>query len=693
MQTSDTPNHRQLPRSARSRGKRTPEQERKIQRSRVTWLAVLVLIVYASALAGSFVWSDREDILLGANRLQSANDLANAMTTTREAFRSRVLGSTADPTVGSWQPLGILSYTADWALWGDCAFCFHLENVLLHGGLVIGVFLLGQQLLAKRRHGGRIAVWAAALFAVHPATVSSVAWIGGRPYLLAALMSVWCLVVFSRLQATSQSHRRHMRYWPLWLTLTAMGAMLSHESTYVLPVLAFLIATFESRERGRSALFGIAAVRLIGLAAICGVLLAVVAYRILVIGGMQFAADYPSDHIFYNLGTALRHFWFLLDQTLLPFQAIISDARPVTSSWSSTESAALLGVLLILGATGLGLRYGHPIAVGVSWFLLAVLPGVGIFPVSHYYTSQILYLATWGLMLALAYGLFMLWRPIGRQMTSGSEAVIYLPLVTVLAVITAFSNARWWDHRVLFESAIASDPHYMEGRIELAKLALEEGQPEVAINHTLAAIEASHDASFTGYWLPHIAYLVLGQAQWRLGQFGEALDSFEASLEQKPGDPLTLYWLGMGHLSLQAYETAERSLRRALESRRPFPEAEADLGVALVGQQRFVEAYPLLANALESGLGNPRRYRAMALTMIDANRLEDAESYLRKTLAEQENASDRARAAWVAWRLGRTEAARSDLDMALELEEQTSPYVDCVRRQIDGSPDASAACH
>jgi len=683
----------QTPRRSRGHTRRTPAEEKRIRQSRIGWLALLVFIVYASALAGGFIWSDREDILFGANRLQNLDDLSGVMTTTEGAFRSRVLGGAADPTTGSWQPLSVLSYTADWALWGDCAFCFHLENVLLHGGLVIGVFLLGQRLLAKRRHGGRIAVWAAALFAVHPATVSSVAWIGGRPYLLAALLSVWCLIIFSRLQATSRSHQQHVRYWPAWLTLTALGAMLSHESAFMLPVFALLIAAFESQERGRSALFGIAPARLLGLATLCAVLLAVLAYRALVIGGPQFAADYPSEDVLHNVGTALRHFWFLLDHTLLPLEPIVSDARPVTLAWSSIETAALLGLLLIVGATALGMRLGNPVAVGVFWFLLAVVPGVGIFPLSHYHTSQTLYLATWGMMLALAYGLFLVWRPVGRQLVSGSEAVIYLPLVIVLAIITAFSNVRWWDHRSLFESEIANDPHYMEGRIELAKLELENDRPEAAINHILAAMEASLDRSFTGHWSPYTAYLLLGRAQWRLGMYNEAADSYRVSLEEQPGDPFAHYWLGVNHLSLEEYKAAEDQLRRALDGRQQFPEAAADLAVALVGQQRFVEAHPLLVTALELGLGNARRYRAMASTMIDANQLEEAENYLRKTLAEHESATDRARVAWVAWRLGRTEDAHRDLGMALELEEQTSPYVACISKQIEGSPGAAATCH
>ncbi len=125
--------------------------------------------MYASALGGDFVWSDREDILQGAHRLTSLTDVPAGPEQFRQAYRARVTGASADRAAGTWQPLTLLSNSISWGLWGDCAFCFHLENVLLHGLLVVGLYALGRHLLSQRRHGNRIAAWAAALFAVHPA--------------------------------------------------------------------------------------------------------------------------------------------------------------------------------------------------------------------------------------------------------------------------------------------------------------------------------------------------------------------------------------------------------------------------------------------------------------------------------------------------------------------------------------------
>lgn len=679
-----------MPASRPVRRRKSPEQVATVRRRHILLLVLLVLIVYASALGGDFVWSDREDLLQGAHRLTSLNDVPVALSSSRQAFRTRTGGDAADPSAGTWQPLTLLSNSISWGLWGDCAFCFHFENVLLHGLLVIGLYALGRRLLSHRRHGNRIAAWAAALFAIHPATITSVAWIGGRPYLLAAVLGVWSLVIFTRLQATSKSHHGHVRRWMAALALLTMGAMLADESAYLLPLAALLIAAYESKERGRHALTGISPARLKSLGLILAIPLLLLGYRSLVLGGVNFSAGYPTDSLFNNAGSALRHLWYFIELAMLPSEPIISDAWPITLSWGSTEVAALLGFLLIIVATGLGLKLRHPSAFGVTWFLLWLIPGVGIFPSDHYHSSQTLYLATWGLTFAITYGLFLIWRPIGRQLMAGSEAVIFVPIILVLAVITGFSNARWWTHTGLFESEIASDPHYMEGRLELAKAALEAGDPSTALNHCLAAIESSKDKAFTGYWSPADAYYLLGQAQAGMGLYDDATDSFSIVLEMRPGDPDTLYRLGVTQLSLQEFKAAEANFRRALETKPAFMEAKADLGTALAGQRRFAEAYPLLADAIDSGQGNARRHRALAITMIDGGQLQEAAKQLQLSLTLREEADERARLAWVEWRLGNHEEAREHLDVALQMQEDSSPFVRSVQKQMSEIPSPAS---
>ncbi|MCB1775598.1 MAG: tetratricopeptide repeat protein [Gammaproteobacteria bacterium] len=680
-----------MPESSRRKSRqRSPAEIAQARRLHIIALSLLVLVVFASSLAGSFVWTDREDIVLGGYRVTDIDDLGRALSNTREAYRLRAAGVAVDPAIGSWQPLTALSNSLSWTLWGDCAFCFHLENVILHLLVVVGLYALGRHLLSQRRHGARIAAWAAAIFAIHPATLSSVAWIGGRSYLLAALFTTWSLVLFTRLQATTKSERRHVNRWLLTMSLAGLAAMTSHEIAYVLPFAALLVGVYESRERGRPFLAGIAPMRIRGLALLGGGLLLVILYRQLVMGGMHAAGEYPTSSLLDNVGTALRHFWYLLESVVLPGEPVLSDAWRISQGWGTAEVAALLGVVVLLVAVGLGLTLSHPSALGGAWFLLWILPGVGFLPTEYYHNPHILYLASWGLALAVSYALFVLWRPLGRQLLPGSEAVIYVPLILLLAVITAFSNARWWEEEGLFEAEIAHDPHYIEGRLRLAARALETGAADIALNHVLTAIDASHEEGYTGHWSPHDGYLLLGRSQFEMGLVEESVGSFRTALEHRPSDSETLYRLGLSLLEAGNLDAAEQHLRQVLAQQPDHAQAAAELGVLLARDERFAEAEPLLTAALQAGLGNPRRHRAMALVMIDAGELAKAGKQLEAALAGRENTDDRARLAWVSWQLGQTDKAYSDLNMAMQMEEGMTPYLDWVQQQIFGGGSVSA---
>ena len=675
----------------RHRAQLTPEQIAATRRRHIWWLGVLVLAVYASALGGGFVWSDREDILQGAHRLTDLDDVPAALSHSRDAYRQRDQGGQTASAAGTWQPLTLLSNSVSWALWGECALCFHLENLLLHGLVVVGLYALGRQILARYRHGDRVAVWAAAVYAVHPALVPTVAWIGGRAYLLAAVLGIWSLVVFGHLQAVSGSGPRHLRRWLLVLFLTASAAMLAHETAYLLPLVVLLIVAFDNWGRDDDFLAGLSRQQLAGLGLCLAVLLGNIGYRSLLPAGLSFAAGYPTDSAVVNAGMALRHLWYFIDQSLLPFEPTVSDAQPIIAGWGSAEVAALIGAVLIVAVTAVGLRLAHPSAFGVAWFLVWLVPGLGIFPSDRYHSSHTFYLAVWGLAFAVVYAAFTLWRPIGRQLVSGSEGLLFIPFIIFLGIVTSFSNARWWDQEGLFAGEIASDPHYIEGRLELAKAALENGDPEAAQNHTMAAFEASNDKRFTGYWSPRDGFFLLGRAQWELGLTDAAAQSFATALEVRPGDHEATYWLGVTQLAQQDYKGAEASLRKLTGVDNYSPLAKADLGAALAGQQRYAEALPLLSDAVDRGLGNATRHQALAMALIDAGDLQQAATQLQAALAYRETATERARLAWVHWRLGLADQARGDLNMALQLEETTSPYVDWVREQLQDPAQETGA--
>ena len=676
-----------MPSKNKKRRTETPQQIIRTRRRHVWVLVALTVMVYFSALPGDFVWSDRGDLLQGQHRLTSFGDIADALTLPREQYRLRDDGYAADLGGGTWQPGVIFANTLSWTLWGKCSTCWHLESLLWHLLSVLGLYVLGRSLFSQQRSNPNgMAFWAAALFAVHPAGVASVAWIGGRPELIAAALSVAALVLFSRLQATTNVPRKHLRRWLIGSTLLAGAAMSMHEHAYLLPFAAVLLAGVNAMQRGRGFFSGIAPARRLSLQALFGMLGLVLLIRYFAVG-FEFAGQYPSETFFNNFGTALRHLWSLIEQALLPTEPVVSDAWEISFGWDAGEVAALLGTVLLIGATLFGLRFGHPTAFGLAWFLLWIIPGVGLFPTDHYHSDQSLYLGVWGLLFGIVFLLSRAWRPIGRQLIKGSEAIMFSPVLLILMVMTAFSNARWWNHDRLFEGEIANDPHYIEGRLQLADSAIRQGRPVDALNHVLTAAESHDNDKFTGYWDAAKSFRLLGVAQLNMGLYNDAVNSLETAIEARPDSARSWHLLGQAQIETQAYADAAESLRKALEIKPHSATAKADLGVALIGSQKLDEGVELLLASLQDPkVGNFHRHASLGVALLDRREYESAQQHLEQALSSREDAKVRASLALACWRLNKQDEAYNHLSTAMQSDDQDSQdFVNWVDRQINNS--------
>ncbi|MDT8316989.1 MAG: hypothetical protein RQ824_03225 [bacterium] len=95
-----------------------------------------------------------------------------------------------------YRPVIDLSFFVEQYLWGGQPFGYRLTNVLIHAFNAILLYIFAKSLLKHERYGQRIAFFAASLFAVHPVTVESVAWISGRTDPLATFWSLIGLIFY-----------------------------------------------------------------------------------------------------------------------------------------------------------------------------------------------------------------------------------------------------------------------------------------------------------------------------------------------------------------------------------------------------------------------------------------------------------------------------------------------------------------
>jgi hypothetical protein len=199
------------------------------------WLTLAALAPYVQTLWYGF--SPLDDTWLLVEKFNYISDIRNL----RDFFINPFLGE----TIGYYRPLRSIFFMFDSIIGGGDPFVYHLTNTLLH---LVNVFMLFN-VLKKFRIQAATALVLALFFAVHPMHVFNVAWIPGRVDTLMTfftLASIICLMQFT------------LRRKPAWLALHFVlfaCALLTKESTIVIPVIGFLYLLLFSEKVSRKEIF------------------------------------------------------------------------------------------------------------------------------------------------------------------------------------------------------------------------------------------------------------------------------------------------------------------------------------------------------------------------------------------------------------------------------------------------------
>ncbi|MHC4402402.1 MAG: tetratricopeptide repeat protein, partial [Planctomycetota bacterium] len=202
----------------------------------VSSLVLLTVVVYVPALYCGFIWDD-DAYVVNNETLRSVGGLGQIW------FQ---FGATPD-----YYPLTFTTFWLEYQAWGLEPFGYHLDNVLLHALNVVIVYWL----LTRLRVPG--AFFAAALFAVHPVHVESVAWITERKNVLSGLCFLLSVGAFVRAYGLDEEEPAPRIRWRFYLLSVGFFflAMLSKTVTLTLPlILPVLIWWKTGRVRARDVL-------------------------------------------------------------------------------------------------------------------------------------------------------------------------------------------------------------------------------------------------------------------------------------------------------------------------------------------------------------------------------------------------------------------------------------------------------
>jgi tetratricopeptide (TPR) repeat protein len=481
---------------------------------------------------------------------------------------------------GATQQYYPLTHSAFWVqqkLWGDDTLGYHLVNVSLH--LVTALVLL--VVLRSLRVKG--ALLAAAVFALHPVHVESVAWITELKNTLSGAFFAFATLAYLRFDAT-----RRRGAWALAFLLFALG-LLAKSVVAVLP--ATLLALLWWRNGRLSFRRDVAPLApLFGLGLAAGLLTAWVERRY-VIGGLavHFGLE-PLERVLL----AGRAVWFYLGALLWP--ADLSFFYPRWEISRASPAAFLYPFAAALLAIGLWAlrRHGRGPLATYLFFVLALVPALGFVDVYPFRFSWVAdhfqYLASLG-PIVLAAAAAAAWREqrSGPLRTAGTAAAIVL--LATLGVLTWRQSRLYASAESLYRGTLETNPGAWLALNNLGVLCLERGEDAEAERLFFEALR----------WNPGYegALNNCGYVLARRGAVEEAVGYYRRALAIWPDYPDANVNLGNALFAGGRFEEAISCYDLALAQRPDLLEPRNNLAFALVAAGRPSEAVPHFEAALE----------------------------------------------------------------------------------------------
>ena len=489
----------------------------------------IVLLVYLPAmLSADFIW---DDFVIGTDIIRTWDGLR------------RIWFSPADiPAEGHYWPLTYTSFWLEHKLWGGIASGYHTVNVLLH----LANTLLLWHLLRRLAVPG--AWMAAAVFAVHPVHVESVAWIIERKDVLSGMF--YLLAASAWLRFEEQPRPR----WYLSALAAYVGGLLSKSVVVTLPA-ALLIWSWWKRGRVTwSDLQRIAPFLVVGTA---------ITYADLLFNRSRGVASLDYSLV-ERLPIASRSFWFYVGKLFWPLDlAGIYPRWEVHAddplAWAGVGAAVLLVAVLWL----LRQRIGRGPLAGVLFFAVTLSPILGFVDFNYmlfsFVADRYQYLASIGITTAvagaIAAGLAALRR---KDLQLGRIAGVVL-VALVLAGLSTLS----WRHASVYADGVGFFTHV------------------VSYNPT------ARDA-----------YLNLGSELLSRNRLDDALDAYRIAEEQRPGDCKPPYGAGLALYHLGRIEETEDAYQRALDRCPHYGRALTDFAELRLYQKRYEDALQLADRAI-----------------------------------------------------------------------------------------------
>jgi len=529
-------------------------------------------------------------------------------------------------SAGNWHPLTWLSHMLDCQIFGLRPGWHHLVNALLHGANTALLFVVLRAMTGMAWRSALVA----ALFAVHPLHIESVAWIAERKDVLSTFFGLWAIWAYARYVGAPSLPRYGLVACFFALSLLSKPMLVTLPFALLLldvwPLQRFWI---ESRAPIQNPKLGSLFLEKLPL-------LAMSAASSVVTFKAQHAAGAmaPIDVLLLSqrLANAIVAYVGYVKKAFWPVDLAVIYPLPDQESVAQT----VLAILAIVGITigvGMLIRKRPWLAVGWLWFLGTLVPVIGLVQVgAQSMADRYTYMPLIGVFIMIVWSLpAAAFATSNRGRVTASVAVVAVILMA-LAAVTFAQIQVWKNTTTLFDHAVkVTEGNFMAHNL-LASAFGQQGDLVGARDQIEKALQIRPNYAGARY---NLGMIMLHQRD-----FANAQEQFNLALQTSQQDPMIWNALGVAQVNLGRIDEAISNYRHALERNPNYADAFANLGAALLAQRKYDEAIEMCERALRLRPDVADTHATLAAALWNRGRTDESILHDRKALELNPNLVD-----------------------------------------------------